>query len=103
MSRIVISRPCGRPAGRGESVSFRATVLVLGAWLITGGAPGLAGAQVLQWKFKPGEILRYSMDQKVAMVARGMDRENKSTRSQIVEMTWKVNSVAGDGSAEVAQ
>jgi hypothetical protein len=77
--------------------------LVLGAWLITGGAPGLAGAQVLQWKFKPGEILRYSMDQKVSMVARGMDRENKSTRSQIVEMSWKVNSVAGDGSADVAQ
>ena len=103
MPSIVISHRCARPAGCGESVSFRAAVPVLTAWLLAGWVTGSADAQVLRWKFQPGEVLRYSMEQKISMTARGADRETKQTRSQTVEMSWKVNSVTGDGQAEITQ
>jgi hypothetical protein len=103
MPSIVISRRGARSVRFGESVSIRATVLVLTAWLLAGWVAGSVDAQVLQWKFKPGEVLRYSMEQKISMTARGMDRETKQTRSQIVEMSWKVNNVTGDGQAELVQ
>jgi hypothetical protein len=83
---------------------LRAAVLVLAAWLLAGWAPGSADAQVvLRWKFKPNETLRYSMEQKIAMTARGTERTDKQTRSLISEMTWMVNSVTNDGQAEITQ
>src|SRR5262245_41813647 len=103
MPSMVISRRCARSVRFGESVSIRATVLVLTGWLLAGWVTGSVDAQVLRWKFKPGEALRYSMEQKISMTARGMDRETKQTRSQIVERTWKVNSLTGDGQAELVQ
>ncbi len=103
MPSIVISRRCTRLAGCGESVSFLSTVVFLTAWLLSGWTAGSARAQVLRWKFQPGEVLRYSMEQKISITARGTDRETKQTRSQVVEMSWKVKSVAADGQAQITQ
>jgi hypothetical protein len=78
-------------------------VLSLAAVLLGGRVPETASAEVLRWKFKAGEALRYSMEQKTSMNVRGMDRENKSTRSQTIEMSWRVTHVAGGGEAEITQ
>jgi hypothetical protein len=67
------------------------------------GAATSAQAELLRWKFSPGEVLHYSMEQKTVTITKGTDRESKSTRSQTMDMSWKVNSVAAGGQAEVAQ
>jgi hypothetical protein len=103
MPGIVISQHSARPAASGKLDSFRATILLLTAGFSVVWEPSAAEAQVLRWKFKPGEVLRYSMEQKISITARGVDRENKQTRSQTVEMSWKVNNVNADGQAEITQ
>jgi hypothetical protein len=71
-------------------------------------AAGPAGAATLRWKFKPGEALHYQMDQKTVTQIKlsNQDANNpgiKTTNTQVIDMTWKVGSVAADGTAEVTQ
>jgi hypothetical protein len=57
----------------------------------------------LRWKFKTGEVLRYTMEQKTQMNVKGADRENKRTQAQTIDMSWKVNNLVGGGVAEITQ
>jgi hypothetical protein len=103
MENILIGNGYGRPSRRGESPPFRAMVLALTAWLLGGGMADSALAEVLRWKFKDGEVLHYSMEQKTVTNVKGMDRESKSTRSQTLDLIWKVNNVTSSGEAEITQ
>jgi len=58
----------------------------------------------LRWKFKEGDVLRYSMDQNT--VQSGEDpqgREVKQTFGLIMDMTWTVKSVDASGLATLQQ
>ena len=63
-----------------------------------------AEAATLRWKFKPGETLRYTIDQKITTTAKlPGGQELKNSLIQTVEMSWSVKSVNEDGSAELTQ
>jgi hypothetical protein len=103
MTTIAIGAGRGGPGRRVRPVAVRITAVLLAAWLLTGRPAGSASAEVLRWKFKPGEVLHYAMEQKTVTNVKGVDRESKSTRSLTIDMSWKVNSVTGAGDAEITQ
>jgi hypothetical protein len=92
-----------RVSGPAAFPFFPAMVLLLAAWVFGGSVSPAAAAEVLRWKFKPGETLRFSVEQKLTMSMKSMDTERKSNRTQNVEMSWKVKSVSPDGTAEITQ
>lgn len=72
--------------------------------LIVLGASASPAKSTIRWKFKDGEILRYSMDQ--TTVSTGQDpagREIKQTFGLIMDMTWTVKSVDASGVALMTQ
>jgi Family of unknown function (DUF6263) len=79
----------------------RATILAATAWLLAGMTTDSARGENLRWKFKDGEVLHYTIEQKTAMTAKGTDQERKVTRSQTIDISWTVNSVDAGGSAEI--
>jgi hypothetical protein len=103
MMTISFRNPCGRPARYDNTPAPQATIVVAVAWLLGGLLPAPAGAEVLRWTFKAGEVLNYSIDTKTQMTARGADREHKSSRSLIIDMSWTVRSVGPGGDAEITQ
>jgi Family of unknown function (DUF6263) len=61
-------------------------------------------ATTFRWKFKEGDVLRYSMDQ--TTVSSGQDpmgREVKQTFGLIMDMTWTVKAVDPSGVATMTQ
>jgi hypothetical protein len=78
---------------------------LLGLGLVLAGTgPTAARGESLRWKFKPGEVLHYTMDQKTATLAKlPGGQEIKTSLNQTIEMTWTVKSVAEGGAAEVVQ
>ena len=77
------------------------TTLAMLAVLLGRGSVGVAQAQVIQWKFKPGEVLRYALEQKAVESIKEGGRESKSTRSDITNLSWTVKNVASNGEAEI--
>jgi hypothetical protein len=76
-------------------------LLGLAASVLGGWSTGAAAAEPLRWKFKGGETLRYSIEQKMAMDTKGMGIERKSNRTSTLEFAWKVLSVGAGGEAEI--
>lgn len=68
---------------------------------LVGWTPGTEAAETLRWKFKAGDTLRFSVEQKLNMTMKGMGIERKSTRTQTVEVSWKVLRVDAGGEAEI--
>jgi len=81
-------------------VSFWATFAPL-AVLLWSGWVGVVQAQVIQWKFKTGEVLRYALEQKTVVSTKEMGRETKSTRSHTMNLSWTVKNVSSNGEAEI--
>jgi hypothetical protein len=67
------------------------------------GAGAEARAEVLRWKFKAGEKIAYTMDQKTVSTMKIMGREVKTTLSQTINMHWDVKSLTDDGGARIFQ
>jgi hypothetical protein len=57
---------------------------------------------ILRWKLKPGDVLKYSIDQKVMMDAKQMGRSHKQTRNHTIDYVWNVKNVSANGEAEIA-
>jgi hypothetical protein len=77
---------------------------LLGLLVLAISAATEAQAVTLRWKFKPGETLRYTMDQKSVTTAKlPGGQEIKTTLAQTIEMTWAVKSVDESGKAELTQ
>jgi hypothetical protein len=70
---------------------------------------GLASAaradesKTLRWKFAKGETLHYVLEQDVEQEASSEDQSSNTTVKQTFDVIWKVNSVGGDGSAELTR
>src|SRR4051812_7552274 len=64
--------------------------------------PATAPAAILRWKFKPGEILRYSMEQTTVTTLNVPDQQEiQTTLNQTIDLSWAVKGVAADGTADV--
>jgi hypothetical protein len=85
------------------------SVLPPGWWalavvVLAGSSPAAAPGATLRWKFKPGESLRYVMDQRSVTTAILPGGEQiRTTLSQTIEMTWSVKSIDPSGQAELTQ
>jgi hypothetical protein len=88
--------------GTSRRVAIRlrpAAVLLAVAWALVGSRAG--ADEPLRWKFKEGETLRFSIEQKMMMDTKGMGIERKSNRTHTLEFIWKVLSVGPGGEAEI--
>ncbi len=101
MLKIAIGDTGARPLRHRLASTVRATILAAIAWLLVGMMPDSARAEALRWKFKAGEVLHYSIEQKMVMSSKGMDQERKSNRLQTIDVSWTVNSVDAGGAAEI--
>ncbi|MGP0065128.1 MAG: hypothetical protein ACLQGP_16210 [Isosphaeraceae bacterium] len=101
MEKIVIGETGERLSQPRKASTCGATILVAATWLLIGMDPNPARAETLRWKFKAGEVLHYSIEQKMVMSAKAMGQERKSSRSQTLDIRWTVNRVDGDGTAEI--
>jgi Family of unknown function (DUF6263) len=77
---------------------------LLGLIVLAGPGGASAEAVTLRWKFKPGETLRYSIDQKSVTTAKlPGGQELKNALMQTLELSWSVKEVRDDGTAELVQ
>jgi hypothetical protein len=60
-------------------------------------------AETLRWKFKAGDVLHYTTEQKMVSVVKAGDREQKSTSATTIDISWTVKSVTSTGAAEILQ
>jgi hypothetical protein len=58
---------------------------------------------LLRYKFKPGEKLRYQMEQKMNMVMTVTGREVTADMTQTIDMSWEIKSVDQNGKAKMTQ
>jgi hypothetical protein len=100
MRNTLFGNPRVKRCQPGAAVLFRATVATLAVLLWSDWA-GVVHAQVIQWKFKTGEVLRYALEQKTVEITKGMGRETKLTRSHTMNLSWTVKNVSSNGEAEI--
>ncbi len=76
---------------------FAGVALALAAGL----APAMGFAETLRWKLKAGEVLKYTLEEKMNSTIKIQDRDVKSTKAQTINLTWTVKSVSAAGDADV--
>ena len=81
--------------------AMRRGLLGLVVLSVTAG-PASVGAATLRWKFKPGETLRYSMEQKTVTTLKVPGQQLQTTLTQTIDLSWAVKDVAADGTADVS-
>ncbi len=91
----------GRILGAGRYRLPAAAVLVAAVAMLAGSASRAAAAELLRWKFRPGETMKFAVEQKIVMSMKGGETERKSTRTSTLDFTWKVASVDPSGEAEI--
>ena len=68
------------------------------------GAGSSEAAATLRWKFKPGEVVRYSMNQTTTNSYKPKNGvQAESVMTQVVDLHWTVKSVSAEGVAELTQ
>ncbi len=80
--------------------SWKLALAVVCATLIASGAQA---AEALRWKLKSGEQLNYIMDRQIDGKLNLSGAEIEFKAQMIFDTTWKVKSVAADGSANIEQ
>jgi hypothetical protein len=78
-------------------------VTVLAALLIGAQERGAQAQEVLRWKLKAGDVLKYTTEQKIVMSVKVMGRDRKQTRTQTIHYSWNIKTVSNDGLAEIVQ
>ncbi len=89
------SRPgAGSPAAW-VTMALAATVLAFA------GARGAQAQETLRWKFREGDVLKYTSAQTTTLSAKIMGRERKQKRASTTMYTWTVKAVTEAGDANV--
>ncbi len=65
-------------------------------------APAARGAEPLKWAPKPGESLKYTLSQVLDTKISGQGQEFSNKSELELGLTWRVNSVAADGTIDLA-
>lgn len=66
-------------------------------------APAARAAEALRWAPKKGETLRYALSQVFDVKIAGPGQESSHKSELDVDLTWKIDSVADDGTIELTQ
>src|SRR4051794_6432899 len=83
--------------GRGTNTVRWATLAALFT-LLLGAYPGtVLKADNLRWKFRQGEVVRYTIVQETTLEERLEGQEGKTSLSQTVDLHWTVKSLLPDG------
>jgi hypothetical protein len=90
--------------GRAGSYWNRSAIAALSALAIGVYGECARAQEVLRWKFKAGDVLKYTTEQKMLMSIKGSTvRARKQTRTQTIQFTWTIKQMSDDGSAEILQ
>ena len=68
--------PCGRPAASEGWLKIAALVFVIGP----AGLPSAHGQETLSWKFRDGDVLKYTTEQTTTLSFKVMGKERKQKR-----------------------
>jgi hypothetical protein len=103
MRNTLIGMPLGHPFPRVGAFGACSMVAVVSGFLIGALERETRAEEILRWKLKSGDVLKYTTEQKIVMNVKVMGRDRKQSRSQTIHYTWKVKDVANDGLAEIVQ
>src|SRR5262245_2537279 len=78
-------------------VSMTATLAVCWVGVLT----SATRAENFRWKLNPGEVLRYSLEEKLVSKLTVMGREKKSNTSHTLKLSWNVKSLSATGDIEI--
>jgi uncharacterized protein DUF6263 len=93
-----VNRPCGKAA------PFLAWRLAAAFVVMTGaGLQGARGQDALRWKFRDGDVLKYTTEQTTVMTVKLMGKERKQKRGVTTTYTWSVKAVSETGEADIIQ
>jgi hypothetical protein len=70
--------------------------------ILLAAAPAPRAKAELAWKFEPGQTLRYEFSQKTDQTVSDASNEERRLTELRIGTTWRVASVADDGTAEIA-
>ncbi len=59
-------------------------------------------ADGLSWKFKAGEVLRYTVEEKTTTTRKLMEKEDKGSTTRTSNLSWSVKGVSESGDADIA-
>jgi hypothetical protein len=107
MSDAAYRMPCGQWSNRAATQAGwnKVTVLVF-AFASASGAAGLCpvqGQETLSWRFREGDVLRYTTEQTTMLSFKAMGKERKQKRAQSVTYTWTIKAVTSEGVADITQ
>jgi hypothetical protein len=60
-----------------------------------------ARADGLSWKLKPGEVLRYAVEEKMTQASRSGEKQTKGSQTRTTNLSWNVKGVAENGDADI--
>jgi hypothetical protein len=95
--------PPARAAQRWGALQSWLNALALAAFCLGMRQSDARAQEILRWKLKVGDVLKYTTEQKIVMSVKVMGRDRKQTRTQTIHYSWTVKDVAGDGIAEIVQ
>jgi hypothetical protein len=64
-------------------------------------APSARAQEILRWKFREGDVLKYTSEQTTTLSIKIMGRERKQKRASTTMYTWTVKGVSEAGDADV--
>jgi hypothetical protein len=101
MRDTFISKPCTRPARLVAARKNWSTFTALLAAFMSFQGRDARAQEILRWKLKTGDVLKYSAEQKQVMNVKLGGRERKQTRAHTIDYRWSVSDVAANGDADV--
>jgi hypothetical protein len=90
-----------RPARLMAARQTRLTIAALVACLISSLVSDARAQEILRWKLKAGDALKYSIEQKTVMNVKLMGKDHKQTRTHTIDYDWSVKDVSPNGDAEI--
>src|SRR5262245_57561360 len=102
MRDTLIGKPPARPRRYGAGFWSWSMIAALANLAAGACVRDVRAQELLRWKLKAGDVLRYTTQQKLEMKVKGSTvRERKQTRSQTIYSSWNVKEVANDGVADI--
>jgi hypothetical protein len=103
MSDAMNWKPRKRSSGRLKVLLLRLNTAAFVILLGTAALPGARGQETLRWKFRDGDVLKYTTEQTTMMSVKVMGKERKQKRAQTATYTWSIKGVTEGGGAEITQ
>jgi Family of unknown function (DUF6263) len=103
MSHTLSGKPLNPPCGKAAPLlagRLSAAFLVV---MTCAGLQGARGQEALRWKFRDGDVLKYTTEQTTVMTVKIMGKERKQKRAVITTYTWTVKGVSETGDADIMQ